>query len=422
MEILKREQIGNNVFFNTVKDNRFKTMKMSVSAYLPLKKETASQNALLCDILTRSCKEYNTLAILEKKLLSLYGASLSSHIKKEGDLQVLTISISGLDDRYAFDETKISSELAEILCKIIFEPNVENEKFTERDFKQSLRQILDTMDSEFNEKRIYSVSRCLEIMNQNSPAGINRLGDKESAEKTTPEKLYHAWENLLKTARFEIMYVGEGDSASALKVFKNKFENIERNPEILSTETFESDGKVKEVIEEMELSQSKLVMGFETGVSADNDKYYTMMLLSAILGGTPSAKLFTNVREKQSLCYYCISRYYRRKGYIIVESGVEGANLEKAKKAILNEVKELTSGNITDFEIESAKLAMINSYKSITDTVTGIETWYLTRILDDKVDTPEETAEKIKSVTKEQLLEIAANIKLDTVYMLKNKD
>ena len=218
------------------------------------------------------------------------------------------------------------------------------------------------------------------------------------------------------------MYVGEGDSASALKVFKNKFENIERNPEILSTETFESDGKVKEVIEEMELSQSKLVMGFETGVSADNDKYYTMMLLSAILGGTPSAKLFTNVREKQSLCYYCISRYYRRKGYIIVESGVEGANLEKAKKAILNEVKELTSGNITDFEIESAKLAMINSYKSITDTVTGIETWYLTRILDDKVDTPEETAEKIKSVTKEQLLEIAANIKLDTVYMLKNKD
>ena len=174
MEILKREQIGNNVFFNTVKDNRFKTMKMSVSAYLPLKKETASQNALLCDILTRSCKEYNTLAILEKKLLSLYGASLSSHIKKEGDLQVLTISISGLDDRYAFDETKISSELAEILCKIIFEPNVENEKFTERDFKQSLRQILDTMDSEFNEKRIYSVSRCLEIMNQNSPAGIKR--------------------------------------------------------------------------------------------------------------------------------------------------------------------------------------------------------------------------------------------------------
>lgn len=422
MEILKREQIGSNVFFNTVNDSRFKTMKMSISAYLPLKKETASQNALLCDILTRSCKEYNTLAILEKKLLSLYGASLSSHVKKEGDLQVLTISVSGLDDRYVFDDTKISSELAEILCKIIFEPNIGNNEFTDRDFKQSLRQLLDTIDSEFNEKRIYAVSRCVEIMNANSPAGISRLGDKESAEKATSEDLYFAWQNLLKSARFEIMYVGDGDSISALNIFKNKFETIERTPEKLATEIFKSDGKVKEVIEEMELSQSKLVMGFETGVSANKDNYYTMMLLSAILGGTPSAKLFVNVREKQSLCYYCISRFYRRKGYIIVESGVEGANLEKAKSAILNEVDELVKGNITDFEIESAKLAMINGYKSITDTVSGIETWYLTRILDDKVDTPEETAEKINAVTKEQLLELAKNIKLDTVYMLKNKD
>ncbi|MCH5300667.1 MAG: insulinase family protein [Ruminococcus sp.] len=422
MEILKREQIGNNMFFNTVNDSRFKTMKMSVSAYLPLKKETASQNALLCDILTRSCKEYNTLAILEKKLLSLYGASLSSYVKKEGDLQVLTIAVSGLDDRYAFDDTKISSELAEILCKIIFEPNVLNDEFTQRDFKQSLRQLLDTIDSDFNEKRVYAVSRCVEIMNANSPAGIKRYGDKESAEKVTAKDLYSAWQNLLKTARFEIMYVGEGDSPSALNIFKNKFESIERNPEKLCTETFKSVGNVKEVIEEMELSQSKLVMGFETGVSADDDNYYAMMLLSAILGGTPSAKLFTNVREKQSLCYYCISRYYRRKGYIIVESGVEGENLEKAKNAILNEVNELTSGNITDFEIESAKLAMINGYKSITDTVTGIETWYLTRILDNKVDTPEETAKKINVITKDQLLELAKNIKLDTVYMLKNKD
>ena len=163
-------------------------------------------------------------------------------------------------------------------------------------------------------------------------------------------------------------------------------------------------------------------MGFESAVNANDDDYVTMLLLTAILGGTPSSKLFLNVREKQSLCYYCLARHYRKKGYIIIESGVEGANLEKAKNAILNEVQELLKGNISDFEIEATKLAMMNGYRSITDTVSGIEGWYLTRILDDTIDTPEETAKKLQAVTKEQLCSIAKNIKLDTIYMLKNKD
>lgn len=422
MDALKREKIGSQVYFNTIHDSRFKTMKITVSAYVPLAKATAAENALLCDILTRSCKKYNTLALLEKKLLSLYGASLSSFVKKSGDSQVLTFSISGLDERYAFDHTKISLELAKILCQVIFQPNVHDGKFMQSDFDQSLRQLLDVMDSDFNDKRTYAVSRCLEIMNGDSPAGIKRYGDAESAKKATVESVYSAWERVLKTARFEIMYIGDTDSENAKGIFTQEFSKINREPVLLSDSPFKSDGNLKSEIEEMELSQSKLVMGFETAVTANDENLPQMMLLSAILGGTPSSKLFTNVREKQSLCYYCISRHNRTKGYLIIESGVEGENLEKAKNAILTEVDQLYKGNISDFEIESAKLAMINSYKSITDTVSGIESWYMTRICDNKIDTPSQMAEKIQAVTKEQLVNIAKNVKLDTIYMLKNKE
>lgn len=421
MDILKREEIGKGVYFNTVHDSRFKTMKITLSAYIPLKKETAAENALLCDILTRSCKEYDTLLKLERKLLSLYGASLSSSVKKEGDLQVLTFTISGLDDRYAFDNMKISQELADILCKSVFSPNVKDDEFMQSELDQSLRQLLDIMDSDFNEKRVYAVSRCIEIMCGDSPAGIKRYGDAESAKKVTAKSLYTAWQNLLKEAHFEIMYIGETDSTDAKKVFEEKFSNINRTPITLNSSAFKSLGQVKEEVEEMDLAQSKLVMGFESGIIADDEKLPVVMLLSAILGGTPSSKLFTNVREKQSLCYYCISRHYRKKGYIIIESGVEAANLEKAKSAILKEVQELISGNITDFEIDSAKLAMVNGYKSITDTVSGIEAWYMTRILDKHLDTPQETAKKIQAVTKQQLIDVAKSIKLDTVYMLKSR-
>lgn len=422
MDTLKREKIGSEVFFNTVNDSRFKTMKITVSAYVPIDRETAAENALLCDILARSCKQYPTLELLEKKLLSLYGAVLNSFVKKEGDMQVLTFSISGLDERYAFDDTKISAELAKILCQIIFEPNVKENQFMQSDFQQSLNQLLDAMDADFNDKRVYAVSRCVEIMNGASPAGVKRYGDAESAKKATVKSLYTAWQKLLEKARFEIMYVGGTNSENAKNVFEEAFSKLTRNPVLLSTKPFKSECAIRSVTEEMELSQSKLVLGFETSVTANDKDFPAMVLLSAILGGTPSSKLFTNVREKQSLCYYCLSSYYRTKGYIIIESGVEGANLEKAKNAILAELDQLYNGNITDFEIDSAKLAIANSYKSITDTVSGIEAWYMTRLLDASIETPNETAKKIKSVTKQQLVDIAKNIHLDTIYMLKNKD
>ncbi|MDD6225765.1 MAG: insulinase family protein, partial [bacterium] len=231
-----------------------------------------------------------------------------------------------------------------------------------------------------------------------------------------------AWCRLLKTARFEIMYVADTDSENAKKIFFEHFNSVERKPAELKTRLFTAEGNIKEVTEEMELAQSKLVMGFETGLNSEYENYPQMMLLSAVLGGTPSSKLFMNVREKQSLCYYCISRYNRIKGYMIIESGVETANLEKARCSILEQLQQLKDGNITDFEISAAKLAMTNSFRSVGDTVSGIESWYLSRITEDKISTPEETAKQINEVTKEQLVSLAQRIKLDTVYTLKSKE
>ena len=143
--------------------------------------------------------------------------------------------------------------------------------------------------------------------------------------------------------------------------------------------------------------------------------------MCSILGGTAHSKLFNNVREKQSLCYYCASRFFRLKGIMIIESGVETADIEKAKKAILNEVEEMKKGNITDFEIESAKLAVTNSFYGITDTVTGIVNWYSTQIMDASIDTPQEAADKINAVTKEQIISAANKLQLDTIFTLKPK-
>lgn len=421
MIAINRKEIAEGVFFNSIKDNRFKTMKITTNLIVPLTNENASANALLCGVLSHSCKEYPDFTELSRKLSSLYGADLATSVKKIGDNQVLRISASGLDDRYAFDGDSVAKELSSLLCNVIFEPNLINNEFPKTDVEQEKRQLLDVIDSEFNDKRIYANSQLVKNMCANEVFGIKRYGTAEKIEECTEKSLFCTWKNLLKTARFEIMYVGESSPSLAEAVFTNAFKSIERQPQSVSTEVIRNAEKPKHICEKMELSQSKLVMGFRAGTAVPDEDVNATRLMCAILGGTANSKLFCNVREKQSLCYYCSSSYDRIKGIITVDSGVEGDNIEKAEKGIMNEIEEMKKGNISDFEIEATKMAVVNSFYSTNDTVGGIEAWYLSQLFDGEFRTMEEMSNEINAVTKEQIVAAARKITLDTVYVLKNK-
>lgn len=421
MSSIKRNTISDGVFFNSVKDSRFKTMKISVNIIVPLSEKTASSNALLCGVLTRSCKAYPDFTILSKKLSSLYGADLTSSLRKSGDRQILTLSASGIDDRYAFDGESISKELSTLLCGAIFEPYLNGNAFVETEVEQERRQLLDLIDSEFNDKRIYAIGQLVKNMCQNEAFGIKRYGTAEGIKSVTPTSLYDTWQNLLKTAVFEIFYIGDSSAEKAQEVFKNAFSQIERSPIELTNKVIRSADIVNHVTEEMELSQSKLVMGFRTDSAVPDEDVNATRLMCAVLGGTANSKLFCNVREKQSLCYYCSSRFDMQKGILYVDSGVEGDNLEKAEKAILKEIADMQSGNISDFEIDATKMAVINSFNSTNDTVSGIDSWYTSQMFDGSFKTIDELSAEINAVAKQQLVDAAKKLTLDTVFVLKNK-
>ncbi len=418
MSKLVRKQISSAVAFNSVKESRFKTMRISVTAYLPLKKETAAENALMSLVMTRSCEKYPDFTELSKKLSYLYGASLSSGIMKIGDVQALTFSISGIDDRYALGDDIISKELSDLLCEVIFNPLVKEGAFDSIECEQERRQLIDLIDSEFNEKRIYAKNGALDLMCKDEAFGVKRYGDRESVEKATPEDLYKAWQNMLKTARFEIVYVGDSDSSTAFEVFDKRFNEIERTPIELTTDVVRTADTVKYGNEDMELSQSKMILGFRTDVAEPDSDTMATRVMCALLGGTAHSKLFCNVREKLSLCYYCSSSYIRQKGIMLIESGVERENIEKAKDAILGEIKAMQNGEITDEELIATKMSMSNAFFSNYDTVGGISGHYLSQMFDSSLLTPQECVDKVNAVTKEDVIRCAKNLTLDTVYTL----
>ncbi len=421
MNPIIQKELADGVVFNSISDNRFKTMKLLVNIFLPLSEETVSANALLCYILVRCCKKYPDMFTMSRKLGSLYGAEVNGSVSKMGDMQCMKIDISGISDKYAINGEKISEQLSKLLCEVLFNPKVENGKFDENDIMQEKRQILDMIDSDFNDKRVYASQRLTEIMCADEVYGIKWCGTKEQIENVTAEQLYGAWQNMLKTAHFEITFVGECNPDIASEIIKNSFKEISRTPVDLSTDVVYSVFEEKNVEEDMDVAQSKLEIGFRTACAEPEPEATATRLMSVILGGTASSKLFNNVREKKSLCYYCMSRYYRLKGIMVVESGVENANIESAKSAILAEIDDMKKGNISDFEINSAKLAVVNSTLGVADTVTGLANWYSSQVMDASVDTPEEAAKKINAVTKEEIVNAAKKLQLDTIYVLKSR-
>ena len=412
-----KKTICEGVSFGNIKDDRFKRGRINATLIVPLDKKTAAANALLSCVLTRSCRKYPDFTSLNRKLDELYGAALYPSVNRFGDFQTVTISVSGLDDRYSLDGKSISSEITELLCSILFEPNITDGHFLEEDFEQEKRQLLENIDAEFNDKRVYAINRCIETMCRDELFSVGRFGSREDVAALTQENIYKAWKNLLDNARVELCMLGSTPYEKAFDGFKKYFDGKPRKI-TGSTKVVSEVGEVKRIVETEEIVQSKLVMGFRCAYPSTLRERIANSLMSVILGGSPTSKLFQNVREKQSLCYYCASRADNNKGIMLIDSGVETDNIDRAESAVMEQLNAFVHGNVTDEELDSAKKALKNVYISTLDNLSAMYGWYIGGTLSSFLVSPAEEADIVDDITKDEVIELANKIKLDTVFSL----
>lgn len=418
-----KKNVANGIDIIFVPATQFKTNELAVSLLVPLKKETASENALLSLLLCESCSAYKTLRELNTHLASLYGAVLSPAVSKLGENQVIKFGITCIDDRFALDDKKILTECLSLLLSLLFEPNFdENGLFTQNSVDVQKRLLIEKIESEENEKRTYVLRKTESIMFEGEPYAINRYGTKDDVNKATLESLKTAWENLLKTSSVLLTVVGNASQQEVKKLLLDKFSNVERDYKAPVDAVFNPvPNEIKKVKEEMEVKQGKLVMGFRVNIKPDSELAPAMRSFADVFGGGPYSKLFANVREKMSLCYYCSARYVRQKSFIVVQSGCEEENMDKAVSEILNQIEEIKKGNF-DYEFSSSKMALTDAINSVYDAPESLEVWYTSQMADKNIKSPAESAAENKSVTKEQIMECANLISLDTVYRLVGND
>lgn len=416
---IEQRAICDGVNFRSIRDTKFKTMRISAHLIVPMSRQTAAENALLPFLLSRASREYPDFTKLGQRLAELYGASLNADVQKLGDLQVLSLSASGIADRYALEGEAISGELAKLLCSILFDPPLVDGLFPEDGFEQEKRQTMELIDSEYSDKRTYARQRCEAIMCADEPYGVNRYGGKEDIARVERPALTAAWKRLLDTAKIELMVLGDCDPAPVYEGFRSAFETLgSRKTADCTTKVVRSAEKVNTVTEKMDVAQGKLVMGFRTGTATPDEEVPATRLMAALFGGTPNSKLFLNVREKLSLCYYCSASYNSMKGIMLVQSGVEVKNMERAKEEILRQLDEVKQGNFDESEVEAAKMSLCNSYRTLSDSLGGLENWYLSQTFASHSQQPEEAAAQINAVTRQEIIDAANRVTLDTVYCL----
>lgn len=384
---------------------------------LPLRRETAAINALLPLVLKQSCREYPDMTVLNKRLKQLYGARIDGDVAKIGEVQAVTLFSSSLGDSFTFSNEQILLQCAKLLRDVIFDPAFENGTFKNQCVEIEKHNLLNQIDSLLNDKRQYASMRLREEMCPDESYGVGKYGKREDVNSITPQRLYEAWENMLKTARVEILFLGSGDTEHVKQLFADAFGRIERSPVDISTRVIKSVSGVKTVTDKMPVTQAKLVMGFRTTMSAPENTD-AMQVACTILGGTPQSKLFAVIREKMGLCYYCLSYFERLKGIVIIDSGIEQQNYEKARAGILEQLDELKNGNFSDDDIKFAKLSLQNSYKQLSDSLESLAAYYLRQFLYGSARSPEMSAAGIMGVSRENIINAARGIQLDTVYLL----
>ncbi len=423
MEELQTAILCDGVRFHMLKDARFKRCRITAAFLTPMCKEYAADHAMLFGLLKNATRLTPSFTELGKKLALMYGAGMSDAVSKFGDCQLISIGAGGIGDPYAPDGKPIAAELAKLLCEVIFDPFTESDGlFSNAYVELEKERLADDVRAVINDKRGYALRRAMMQIARGKSCGFSRLGEEEDVLRITRESQMEAYRRLLHTAQIEILCVGNADFEPVKQQFAKALSGIKRQfsprPQMqpLPVEPFQ------ECREQIEIAQSRLVAAYTLHTKQDDPLLPAIRLMNAMLGGTSSSKLFLHVREEKSLCYYCGSSYDRILSLLLIDCGVERQKLNQALNAVKEQVAAIKGGGFSEEETEKARLSLINSYRSVSDSPSSLEGWYLGRLLSGISLTPAEEIARLEAVTRDEIIEAAGRMRLDTVYCLEGQD
>lgn len=412
--------LSDRVVLRHCPDDRFKKGALSVQLLRPMCREEAANNALLVSVLLRGTKDCPDLRSITWRLDELYGAAVSTLVRRIGDVQTVGFYMSFIEDRFAMPGDQVLAPTIDFMRQLFLEPVTVNGAFDPEFVESEKKNLISAIDSERNDKRTYAAARMLRYMCQGDSFAEPRIGRREDVAAITAQSLYAHYQKILRTSPVEIFYAGSASAQEVARLLSPLADALGAEAEPVPAQTmFTPTAEPREFSETLDVNQGKLCMGFTTPISNQHPDFVAMQVFNTVYGGGMTSKLFLNVREKMSLCYYANSGYYGSKGIVTVSSGIDEENYETAKSEILHQLELCLQGQITPEELNSAKKALISSLRSIPDSPGSLEGFYATAAVSGmKLDIPD-YIEAAEAVTAADVARCASTVKLHTTFFLK---
>lgn len=419
----KEQELKKGIKLHTIKTDKFKTNLIAVFLTTKLTRKNVTKNALISTILRRGTRNMITQEDISKQMEEMYGASFDCGLDKTGDNQVIKFYVETINDNFIPQpgEELLKTGIEKIL-EIAFNPYVENDGFKSEYLGQEKNNIKQRIDGKIDNKARYAIDRCIEEMYKDEAFGLYKFGFKEDLEQINSQDLYNYYKELINTCKIDIFVSGKIDDE--IKKIIEENENIknlkEREPNYIIPKIEQKENKSENIVmESMEVTQGKLILGLDVSLNDDEQKY-TTLIYNSLLGGDANSKMFQNVREKAHLAYVASSSYLRYKNNIFVNCGIEISNYEKALELIRKQIEDMKNGDFADEELENSKQGIISSIKTIDDEQDTEIMYYLGQELTKSKTSLEQYMEKIQNVTRQGVIDVAKNVNINTIYFLKD--
>ena len=404
---LERKRLAPGVFLTTLDAEKFNRCRITVHLRYPAQRATATDAAVLALVLERGYAACPDMTALSRRLAELYGADLGVDLGSAGADHVLSADVCGIKDEYALAGEALTDAYADLVFGVIFEPYLVDGVFDAEAVQIEKQTLQRRLQAEFNNKRLYCVRQARRALYGDSPAGIELGGYLADLPAVTPATLKAEYDRILAAASIDVMVQG-ADAQRVGELLLQKLQGVRRAPQPFAEPLAMPAGELYRGCEPVPgLTQAKLCMLFTSGDAHWQPSISALRAAMAVLGGSTTSRLFRNVREKQSLCYYCGATALRSTGVMMIDSGVEPGREEQAEQAILREWEQLKNGPLGQDELDDACRGLLSSMDALGDTLGGLESWYYGQISRSEPLAPPEYGKVLLSaVTVDQVREV----------------
>ena len=417
---LNRKELYPGIHLNYLPDSRFKTNYISISFLTDMTGENAAPSHLLPMVLGRGSAAYPTLGAINRALELVWDGTLDSGTGRLGESRPIGFSACYPDDRFLPGGENVEQRTLDIFFDIMLNPLTQEGAFSPSYVESEKEKLCQRIDTAINSKGKYATRRATEELCHAEPYGIPSVGTKEQVIAISPKSLFDYYREMLSTFPIEIFYIGRTGFSEIENTMKQRLATLFCPKKSLAgTMVIRHADRVRRVEENQSGKQGRLCLGFRTGITLSDQEFPAFVLMNEILGTSPISKLFTEVREKQSLCYYCSAIPDSLKGILMISSGIRDENRMKAEDSILAQVNAMKAGDFTEAEILAAYNSIESALKGLSDGRSTVESFVLRRLLAGCDTDPEHYRSALKAVRKDDIVAAAKRLCLDTVYYLK---